>query len=158
MDGEPVDLRRPLPKGGKIEIITYRDQEGLEIARHSTAHLLAQAVKRLYPNVQLGVGPVIEEGFYYDIDMEHTLTPEDLPKIEKEMKRIVDENLEITRVEVSRNEAKARFAEIGDDLKLELLDAIPEDETVTIYEQGSSLIYAEECMFLLPVKSKHLNY
>ncbi|CEI83971.1 threonine--tRNA ligase 1 [Oceanobacillus oncorhynchi subsp. incaldanensis] len=136
LDGEPVDLRRPLPKGGKIEIITYRDQEGLEIARHSTAHLLAQAVKRLYPNVQLGVGPVIEEGFYYDIDMEHTLTPEDLPKIEKEMKRIVDENLEITRVEVSRDEAKARFAEIGDDLKLELLDAIPEDETVTIYEQG----------------------
>ncbi|GAA0326353.1 threonine--tRNA ligase [Oceanobacillus oncorhynchi subsp. oncorhynchi] len=136
LDGEPVDLRRPLPKGGKIEIITYRDQEGLEIARHSTAHLLAQAVKRLYSNVQLGVGPVIEEGFYYDIDMEHTLTPEDLPKIEKEMKRIVDENLEITRVEVSRNEAKARFAEIGDDLKLELLDAIPEGETVTIYEQG----------------------
>lgn len=136
LDGEPVDLRRPLPKGGKIEIITYRDQEGLEIARHSTAHLLAQAVKRLYSDVQLGVGPVIEEGFYYDIDMEHSLTPEDLPKIEKEMKRIVDENLEIKRVEVSRDEAKARFAEIGDQLKLELLDAIPENETVTIYEQG----------------------
>ncbi len=131
-----MDLRRELPKGGKIEIVTYRDQEGLEIARHSTAHLLAQAVKRLYSNVQLGVGPVIEEGFYYDIDMEHSLTPEDLPKIEKEMKRIVDENLEIKRVEVSRDEAKARFAEIGDELKLELLDAIPEDETVTIYEQG----------------------
>ncbi|GGP13350.1 threonine--tRNA ligase [Oceanobacillus neutriphilus] len=136
LDGEALDLRRELPNGGKIEIITYRDQEGLEIARHSTAHLLAQAVKRLYSNVQLGVGPVIEEGFYYDIDMEHSLTPEDLPKIEKEMKRIVDENLEIKRVEVSRDEAKARFAEIGDELKLELLDAIPEGETVTIYEQG----------------------
>ncbi|MFD1449773.1 threonine--tRNA ligase [Oceanobacillus sojae] len=136
LDGEALDLRRELPKGGKIEIVTYRDQEGLEIARHSTAHLLAQAVKRLYSNVQLGVGPIIEEGFYYDIDMEHSLTPEDLPKIEKEMKRIVDENLEIKRVEVSRDEAKARFAEIGDELKLELLDAIPEDETVTIYEQG----------------------
>ncbi|WP_040981812.1 threonine--tRNA ligase [Oceanobacillus jeddahense] len=136
LDGEPVDLRRPLSEGGKIEIITYRNEEGVEIARHSTAHLLAQAVKRLYPNVQLGVGPVIEEGFYYDIDMEDSLTPEDLPKIEKEMKRIVDENLEIKRVEVSRNEAKARFEEIGDALKLELLDAIPEDETVTIYEQG----------------------
>lgn len=136
LDGEALDLRRELPKGGKIEIITYRDQEGVEIARHSTAHLLSQAVKRLYSNVQLGVGPVIEEGFYYDIDMEHSLTPEDLPKIEKEMKRIVDENLEIKRVEVSRDEAKARFAEIGDELKLELLDAIPEDETVTIYEQG----------------------
>ncbi|GIO21719.1 threonine--tRNA ligase [Oceanobacillus sp. J11TS1] len=136
LDGEAVDLRRPLPKGGKIEIITYRDQEGVEIARHSTAHLLAQAIKRLYPKVQLGVGPVIEEGFYYDIDMEDSLTPEDLPKIEKEMKRIIDENLEIKRVEVSRDEAKARFEEIGDELKLELLDAIPANETVTIYEQG----------------------
>ncbi|MFD1067431.1 threonine--tRNA ligase [Oceanobacillus locisalsi] len=136
LDGELVDLRRPLSEGGKVEIITYRNEEGLEIARHSTAHLLAQAVKRLYPNVQLGVGPVIEEGFYYDIDMEDTLTPDDLPKIEKEMKKIIDENLEIKRVEASRDEAKARFAEIGDELKLELLDAIPEDETVTIYEQG----------------------
>lgn len=136
VDGAPVDLRRPLSKGGKIEIITYRNQEGVEIARHSTAHLLAQAVKRLYPNVQLGVGPVIEEGFYYDIDMEDSLTPEDLSKIEKEMKRIIDENLEIKRVEVSRDEAKARFEAIGDELKLELLDAIPEGEAVTIYEQG----------------------
>lgn len=135
-DGKQVDLRRELQEGGKIEIITYRDKEGIDILRHSTAHLLAQAVKRLFSNVKFGVGPVIEEGFYYDMDMEHTLTPEDLPKIEKEMKRIIDENLEIKRVEVSREEAIARFKEIGDDLKLELIDAIPEGEQVTIYEQG----------------------
>lgn len=136
LDDELRDLRRPLEKGGHIQIITYRDDEGIDILRHSTAHLLAQAVKRLFGKARFGVGPVIEEGFYYDIDMEHTLTPDDLPKIEKEMKRIVDENLEIKRVEVTREEAKERFQAIGDHLKLELIDDIPEDEQVTIYEQG----------------------
>lgn len=129
-------MRTPLETDGVIEIITLKNQEGLEILRHSTAHLMAQAIKRIFPNVKLGVGPTIENGFYYDIDMEESLTPEDLPRIEKEMKRIVDENLEVVRKEVSRDEAKAIFEEIGDDLKLELLDAIPENETVTIYEQG----------------------
>ncbi|GAB4075014.1 threonine--tRNA ligase [Barrientosiimonas marina] len=136
VDGLLYDLRRELPHGGAIEIITYSDQEGIDIMRHSAAHLMAQAVKRLYGEVNFGVGPVIEEGFYYDMDLEHTLTPEDLPKIEKEMKRIIDENLEIKRVEVSRNEAKQMFREIGDDLKLELIDDIPEDQQVTIYKQG----------------------
>ncbi|MFB4166681.1 threonine--tRNA ligase [Virgibacillus sp. JSM 102003] len=136
LDGELYDLRRQLQQGGAIEIVTYKSDDGIDIMRHSTAHLLAQAVTRLYDNVNFGVGPVIEEGFYYDMDMEHTLTPEDLPKIEKEMNRIIEENLEIERVEVSRNEAKRMFKEIGDDLKLELIDAIPEDEQVTIYKQG----------------------
>ncbi|WP_068674608.1 threonine--tRNA ligase [Oceanobacillus sp. Castelsardo] len=136
LDGEQVDLRRELDHGGKIEILTYKNAESIDIMRHSTAHLMAQAIKRLYKNVQFGVGPVIEEGFYYDLDMEHKITPEDLPKIEKEMKRIVDENLEIKRIEVSREEAKERFREISDELKLELIDAIPEGEQVTIYEQG----------------------
>lgn len=95
LDGVLVDLRRELSHGGEMEIITYKNDEGIEVMRHSTAHLLAQAVKRLYKDVKFGVGPVIEEGFYYDMDMEHALTPEDLPKIEKEMQRIIDENLEI---------------------------------------------------------------
>ncbi|HLR41208.1 MAG TPA: threonine--tRNA ligase [Virgibacillus sp.] len=136
LDGELVDLRRSLSNGGEIEIITYKNQEGIDIMRHSTAHLMAQAIKRLYKDVKFGVGPVIEEGFYYDMEMEHALTPEDLPKIEKEMKRIIDENLEIERIEVSREEAKTMFKEMGDDLKLELIDAIPESEQVTIYKQG----------------------
>ena len=136
LDGEHYDLRRPIEKDAAIEIITYRDEEGIDIMRHSTAHLLAQAVKRLFGDVKFGVGPVIEEGFYYDMDLEHVITPEDLPKIEKEMQRIIDENLEIERIEVSREEAKKMFVEIGDDLKLELIDAIPEDEQVTIYKQG----------------------
>ncbi|WP_284139800.1 threonine--tRNA ligase [Virgibacillus sp. LDC-1] len=136
LDGQLVDLRRKLDKGGKLEIITYKDEEGIEVMRHSTAHLLAQAIRRLYKEVNFGVGPVIEEGFYYDMDMEHSITPEDLPKIEKEMKRIIDENLEIERIEVSREVAKQMFQDIEDPLKLELIDAIPEDEQVTIYKQG----------------------
>ncbi|WP_330948678.1 threonine--tRNA ligase [Virgibacillus sp. MG-45] len=136
LDGQLVDLRRKLDKGGKLEIITYKDEEGIEVMRHSTAHLLAQAIRRLYKEVNFGVGPVIEEGFYYDMDMQHSITPEDLPKIEKEMKRIIDENLEIERIEVSREVAKQMFQDIEDPLKLELIDAIPEDEQVTIYKQG----------------------
>lgn len=136
LDEELIDLRRELTRGGKIEIITYKNDEGIEIMRHSAAHVLAQAIKRLYKDVKFGVGPVIEDGFYYDMEMDYKLTPEDLPEIEKEMQRIIDENLEIKRIEVSREEAKDKFAAIGDDLKLELIDAIPEDEQVTIYEQG----------------------
>ncbi|SDZ54090.1 threonyl-tRNA synthetase [Evansella caseinilytica] len=136
IDGSLVDLRTPLEADGNIEIITYDSEEGLEILRHSTAHLTAQAVKRLYDDVKLGVGPVIEGGYYYDIDMPHALTPDDLVKIEKEMKRIIDENLEISRVEVSREEAVARYEEIGDHLKLELLEDIPAGDTISFYEQG----------------------
>ncbi|WP_077621287.1 threonine--tRNA ligase [Sediminibacillus massiliensis] len=136
LDGVAYDLRRELPGDGTIEIITNKNPEGIEIMRHSTAHLMAQAIKRLYKDVQFGVGPVIEDGFYYDFDMEESITPEDLPKIEKEMQRIVDENLDIVRKEVPREQAKEMFREIRDELKLELIDAIPEGETVTIYEQG----------------------
>jgi threonyl-tRNA synthetase len=131
-----IDLRTPIYEDGAITIITQDMPEALEILRHSTAHLMAQAIKRLYKNVKLGVGPVIENGFYYDIDMEESLTPEDLPKIEKEMQKIVKENLEIVRKEVSREEAIRRYEEIGDNLKLELINDIPEGEVVSIYEQG----------------------
>ncbi|MDF2038862.1 threonine--tRNA ligase [Cytobacillus oceanisediminis] len=136
LDGEMYDLRRPIEKDGAIEIVTPDSNDALEVLRHSTAHLMAQAIKRLYKNVKLGVGPVIEGGFYYDIDLEESLSPEDLPVIEKEMKKIINENLDIVRKEVSRNEAVQMYKEIGDEYKLELIEAIPEDETVTIYEQG----------------------
>ncbi|MGF9601448.1 threonine--tRNA ligase [Bacillus subtilis] len=136
LNGKEIDLRTPINEDGTVEIITEGSEEGLQIMRHSTAHLLAQAIKRIYKDVKFGVGPVIENGFYYDVEMDEAITPEDLPKIEKEMKKIINANLPIIRKEVSREEAKARFAEIGDDLKLELLDAIPEGETVSIYEQG----------------------
>ncbi|PSL44057.1 threonyl-tRNA synthetase [Salsuginibacillus halophilus] len=135
-DGDMIDLRRPIYQDGTVQIITSKDEEGLEVLRHSTAHVMAQAVKRLYSDVKLGVGPVIENGFYYDISTPHTLTPDDLPAIEKEMQRIVDENHEVVRKEYTREEAKALYREHGDDLKLELIDDIPEGEPITIYEQG----------------------
>ncbi|GAB1793630.1 threonine--tRNA ligase [Priestia megaterium] len=138
VNGELLDLRTPIEEDGSLEIITQDAPEALEIMRHSTAHLMAQAIKRLYKDtkVQLGVGPVIENGFYYDIDMEESITPEDLGKIEKEMKKIVNSNIEIERKEVSREEAIQFFKEVGDELKLELIDAIPAGEKVTIYQQG----------------------
>lgn len=135
-NGELYDLKRPIEQDGTIEIVTQDAGEAIEILRHSTAHLMAQAIKRLYKNAKFGVGPVIEGGFYYDIDLEESLTPDDLSAIEKEMKKIVNENLEISRIEVSRDEAISRFTEIGDEYKLELIDAIPAEQQVTIYEQG----------------------
>ncbi|MBD7935606.1 MULTISPECIES: threonine--tRNA ligase [Cytobacillus] len=136
VNNELFDLRRPIEEDAAVEIITQGSDEALEIMRHSSAHLMAQAIKRLYKNVKLGVGPVIESGFYYDIDMEESLTPDDLPKIEKEMKKIINENIEIVRKEVSREEALKIYEEIGDEYKIELIGAIPEGETVTLYEQG----------------------
>jgi threonyl-tRNA synthetase len=138
LDGKLIDLRTAIQADGAIEIVTQDSEEALEIMRHSTAHLMAQAIKRLYKDqsIQLGIGPVIENGFYYDIDMEQAITPEDLPEIEKEMKKIINENLAIVRTEVSREEAQRRFEELQDPLKLELLEAIPQGEAVSIYEQG----------------------
>lgn len=133
-NGALVDTKTPLESDGTIAILTPNDEESLEVMRHSTAHLLAQAVKRLFDGVKLGVGPVIEGGFYYDIDSPEPITSEDFPRIEKEMKKIIAENLEIVRHDVSRAEAQKRFAD--DEYKVELLEAIPEDEQVSIYEQG----------------------
>ncbi|OMP67481.1 threonine--tRNA ligase [Domibacillus epiphyticus] len=138
VSGAHIDLRTPIEQDGAIEIITPEHDDALEILRHSTAHLMAQAIKRIYgaDKVKLGVGPVIEGGFYYDIDLDESITPEDLPKIEKEMKKIINENVPVIRKEVSRAEAEQFFKEIDDEYKLELLEAIPADETVTLYEQG----------------------
>jgi len=140
INGQFIDLKTPIGQDSSIEIITPESDGALEILRHSTAHLMAQAIKRLFPNVKLGVGPVIENGFYYDMDLDHSITPEDLPLIEKEMKKIVNENIEVVRKEVSRDEAKQMFGH--DEYKQELIDAIPADEKVTIYEQGD---FADLC-------------
>ncbi|NEU29861.1 threonine--tRNA ligase [bacterium LRH843] len=131
-----IDLRTPITTDGTIAIVTPESDEALDIVRHSTAHIMAQAIKRLYKDVKLGIGPTIEGGFYYDIDSEEPITAEDLPKIEKEMKKIISENLEIRRVEVSRDEAIRIYEQIGDEYKLELIQSIPEGELLTIYEQG----------------------
>jgi threonyl-tRNA synthetase len=134
LSGVLIDLKTPITEDGDIAIITPESDEALEILRHSSAHLLAQAVKRLFKDVKLGIGPVIENGFYYDIDSPVPITAEDLPLIEKEMKKIINENIEIIRHDVSRQVAFDKFKE--DEYKVELLEAIPEGEQVSIYEQG----------------------
>lgn len=138
LNDEMIDLVTPIEEDGAVSIITLDSEDGLYILRHSTAHLLAQALKRLYKDVkvELGIGPVIENGFYYDIDMEEAITVEDFKKIEKEMQKIVNENLEIVRHEVPRAEAIRRFEEIGDELILDLINDLPEDAVISIYEQG----------------------
>ncbi len=138
VDGKPVDLSYPLRKDAAVEILTPESEGGLEVYRHSTAHLMAQAIKRIFKGerLELGIGPVIEDGFYYDIDMDRSLTPEDLAAIEKEMERIVQEDYPIVRREVGREEAVRIFTEIQDGLKLELIRDLPEDAVISIYDQG----------------------
>ncbi|ULW17061.1 threonine--tRNA ligase [Staphylococcus aureus] len=133
-NGQLVDLTKPLETDGSIEIVTPGSEEALGVLRHSTAHLMAHAIKRLYGNVKFGVGPVIEGGFYYDFDIDQNISSDDFEQIEKTMKQIVNENMKIERKVVSRDEAKELFS--NDEYKLELIDAIPEDENVTLYSQG----------------------
>ncbi|MDM5154914.1 threonine--tRNA ligase [Bacillus sp. DX1.1] len=139
VNGQLFDLRRNINHDAKIEIITVDSEEGIQIGRHTATHVLAQAVKRLYRNVKLGVGPVIENGFYYDMDLPDSMTVEELSQIENEMQSIINENLEMERMEVTRDEAKKIFQDLNDHLKLELLDDIPAHEIVTIYKQGEFL-------------------
>ncbi|HZG14863.1 MAG TPA: threonine--tRNA ligase [Candidatus Bathyarchaeia archaeon] len=137
INGKAVDLYTPVLQDSAVEILTLDSADGVEVYRHSTAHLLAQAVKRIYGSeVRLGIGPVIEDGFYYDMDIPVSLTPDDLGKIEAEMEKIIKEDLPIRRKVVSREEALNIFQGINDHLKLELIRDLPEEAELTIYEQG----------------------
>lgn len=138
INGKSVDLDQPLEQDSQVEIVTLDSKNGLEIIRHSTAHVMAQAIKRIYGDeaVKLGIGPVIEDGFYYDIDIEKPLSIDDLAAIEQEMARVIQENLPIIRRVVNREEALRIYTEIEDPLKLELIRDLPEDSVITLYEQG----------------------
>lgn len=136
IDGKLVDLHLPLEVGGELEILTFKEEEGQDVFRHSSAHILAQAVQNLFPGTKLGIGPAIKNGFYYDFDSEHKFIPEDLEKIEQEMTRIIKDNIDYERKELSRNEAIDLFREKGEAYKIELIEDLPEDETISIYAQG----------------------
>ncbi|MDI3281505.1 MAG: threonine--tRNA ligase [Bacillota bacterium] len=135
VDGEAVDLDYRLDRDCSLSVLTAESPKGLEVLRHSTAHVMAQAVLRLYPEAKLSIGPAIEHGFYYDFDLPAPLRPEDLERIEAEMRRIVQEDLPIRREVVSREEARRLFAEAGQKYKVELLQEIP-DPKVSLYRQG----------------------
>ena len=136
VNGELTDLREELVDGSEVAFLTFEEDGGKHTLRHTASHILAQAVKRLWPEAKLAIGPAIDKGFYYDIDMEHTLTPEDLTKIEKEMSRIVKENLPITKSVMSRQEAIEFFKSKNEDYKVELIEDLPEDVVISCYAQG----------------------
>ena len=136
VDGELTDLREELVDGSKVEFLTFEEDGGKHTLRHTASHVMAQAVKRLWPEAKLAIGPAIDKGFYYDIDMEHTLTPEDLTKIEKEMSRIVKENLPVTKSVMPRQEAIEFFKSKNEDYKVELIEDLPEDAVISCYTQG----------------------
>ena len=134
-DGGQLDLTAPLPEGERIEILTFEDEGGREVVRHTASHVMAQAVQKLYPDTKLAIGPAIEEGFYYDFDSSATFGPEDLAKIEAAMAEIVAADLPLQRKEMSREEAVEFFRERGEKYKVELLEDIAEG-TVSVYSQG----------------------
>jgi threonyl-tRNA synthetase len=136
VDGRLVDASFPIDHDAGLEIVTEKSPEALEILRHSTAHLMGQAVQRLFPGAQVTIGPVIENGFYYDFAYERPFTPEDLPKIEAEMHRIVAEQLPVTRSVKSRDEAIRFFRGLGEEYKAEIVESIPSDEPLSLYTQG----------------------
>ena len=136
VNGELTDLREELVDGSEVAFLTFEEDGGKHTLRHTASHILAQAVKRLWPEAKLAIGPAIDKGFYYDIDMEHTLTPEDLGKIEKEMSRIVKENLPITKSVMPRQKAIEFFKAKNEDYKVELIQDLPEDAVISCYSQG----------------------
>ncbi|HHZ12724.1 MAG: threonine--tRNA ligase [Caldicoprobacterales bacterium] len=136
LNGQTVDLMQPIWEDASLNILTFDDMEGRKAFWHTTSHIMAQAVKRLFPNIKLAIGPSIDNGFYYDFDTERPFTPEDLEAIEKEMEKIIKEDLELERFELPRQEAIDFVAEKGESYKVELIEDLPEDSVISFYRQG----------------------
>lgn len=145
VNGVTVDLSYKLDADCELNIFKFTDDEGAHAFRHTSSHIMAQAVKRLFPGTKLAIGPAIDNGFYYDFDTEHKFTPEDLEKIENEMKKIVKEDLELKRFELPREEAIKFMAEKGEDYKVELINDLPEDSIISFYEQGDFVDLCAGC-------------
>jgi len=135
-NGRLVDLNQPLNEDGVLELLGFEDPAGQDVYRHSSSHIMAQAVKRLWPDTQLAIGPAIDKGFYYDFDSTHTFTPEDFEAIEAEMNNIIKADYPIIRKEMPREEAIRFFKERGENYKVELIEDLPEDALISLYQQG----------------------
>ena len=159
VDGEVVDLRTVIDKDCELNILTFNDEKGKGAFRHTISHIMAQAIKRLYPDTKLAIGPSIEDGFYYDIDRETPLVAEDLEKIEAEMKKIVKEDLPIKQYTMPRAEAIAYFKEKDEPYKVELIEDLPEDSVISFYSQGefTDLCAGPHLMSTKPVKAFKLT-
>lgn len=145
VNGKTVDLSYVLNEDCELSIFKFEDSEGAHAFRHTSSHILAQAVKRLFPGTKLAIGPAIDNGFYYDFDTDHKFVPEDLEKIEAEMRNIVKEDLKLRRFELPRNEAIKFMSEKGEDYKVELINDLPEDEIISFYEQGDFVDLCAGC-------------
>ncbi len=145
VDGKTVDLSYVIDKDIELNILKFDSEEGEHAFRHTSAHILAQAVKRLFPGTKLAIGPAIENGFYYDFDSEHIFVEEDLAKIEAEMKKIVKEKLELEKFVLPRNEALDYVKDLGEDYKVELIEDLPEDEIISFYKQGEFVDLCAGC-------------
>ncbi len=159
INGEEADLRTVVDSDCELNILTFDSPEGAGAFRHTTSHIMAQAIKRLYPDVKLAIGPSIADGFYYDIDSENPITPEDLEKIEAEMKKIVKEDLPLIRFTKPREEAIAYFKEKNEPYKVELIEDLPEDAEISFYQQGEfvDLCAGPHLMSTKPVKAFKLT-
>ncbi|MGJ8671132.1 MAG: TGS domain-containing protein, partial [Oceanococcus sp.] len=135
VNGQLVDTSYLIEDDVELGIVTQRDEEGLEVIRHSTAHLLAHAVKQLYPEAQVTIGPVIDDGFYYDFAYERAFTPDDLEKIEKRMKELAKAGLQVQREVMPRDAAVKYFSDMGEAYKAEIISAIPSDQEISLYRQ-----------------------
>ena len=142
VDGVLVDTSYSVVGDAEVAIVTERDEDGIEVLRHSCAHLMAQAVQRLFPKAQVTIGPVIEDGFFYDFAFERPFTPEDLVEIEKAMGVIVKENLQVEKSIMNRDDAVAMFREMGEGYKVEIIESIPGDEDLSFYRQGE---FVDQC-------------
>jgi threonyl-tRNA synthetase len=145
VNGKTVDLSYKLEDDCELSILKFEDSEGAHAFRHTSSHIMAQAVKRLFPDTQLAIGPAIDNGFYYDFDTEHKFVPEDLEKIEVEMQRIIKEDLKLERFELPRNEAIKFMAEMGEQYKVELINDLPEDAIISFYRQGDFVDLCAGC-------------
>ena len=136
IDGREVDTSYLIDTDVALSIVTEREQAGVEIIRHSTAHLLAQAVQQLFPGTQVTIGPTVEDGFYYDFATDHTFTPEDLERIEKRMVELVADDLPVERMVCSREQAIGMFRDLGEHFKVQIIEDLSEHEEISIYKQG----------------------
>ena len=136
VNGDVVDLNSPINTDTRVEIITSKNPEAQDILLHSSAHLMAQAIKALYPHAKIAIGPALEDRFYYDIDVDVTINEEELEKIEKKMVELAKENYQVHRLELSRDEALKKFEQMGEDYKVDIISQIDEKETISAYQQG----------------------
>lgn len=136
VNGRTMGFRERVEEDAEVRFVDFEDEEGRDIFRHTSSHLMALAVKRIFPGVKFAIGPAIKDGFYYDFDLEEKLTPEDLEKIEGEMKKIVGENPELERYEMKKDEALEYFEKLGEEFKIDLIEHLPEGETISFYKLG----------------------